>query len=170
MPIGMKYAQSYCMNHLVFLIALLLSLNSFSKILCEIDISSPRERLSSNKDLNSQLKQHQKISHIKIEIDSLNLKNKSLHETKLYFQTLDSKKFESVYKPYSGTQALWKVDFSKSQIFPQLFKNYVNIIEYDSKFFIRMYDSPKEKSLISLSFEKRDCSEILPKKIITGSR
>ena len=159
-----------CMNQLVLLMALTLSFNCFSKMLCEIDISSPRERLSSNKELNNQLKQHQKLSHIKIEIDSLNLKTKSPQETKLYFKTLDAKKFESVYKPYSGVQAIWKVDFSKSQIFPQLFKNYVNIIEYDSKYLIRMYDSPKEKSLISLSFEKRDCAEIIPKKILTGSR
>lgn len=155
-------------THILTLI-LLLGTITYAKTICQIEVANPRPELVSNKSLNNQLKRHQQLSHIKMEFDSLELKTQSEKQTKIYFYTADSKKFESIYKPYNVTRLQWKIDFAKSQIFPQLFKNNLNIIEYNSKFHVRLYDAPSD--MISVMFERKDCrEEFSNNKMLTSTR
>lgn len=155
-------------THILILI-FLLGTFTYAKTICQIDIANPRSELVSNRNLNNQLKRHQQLSHMKMEFESLDLKTQAANQTKIYFYTSDSKKFESIYKPYNVTRLQWKIDFAKSQIFPQLFKNNLNMIEYNSKFHVRMYDDPSD--MISVMFERKDCREVFSNsKMLTGAR
>jgi hypothetical protein len=158
------------MKNLVLILLLTIGSSSLAKHICQIDIVNPRASLIGNLDLNKRLKPHQRLNVMRLELDSLDLRTQVAKETKVHFYTLDSKKFESIYKPYNVSQFVWRIDFSRSQIFPQFFKKDLNLIEHNAKYYLRMYDVAKEESQISLMFEKRDCIEVMPNKILTGAR
>lgn len=155
----------------ILILLLLVGTLTYAKTICQIDMVNPKPGFESNKAINDALKPHQKLKEIKLEIDSLDMKSVSGKTAKLYFYTKDSKKFEASFKSYHPDSYLWKIDFAKSQIFPQLFKSYLNMIEYNSKFHLRMYDAPSDSTMVKLTFQKNDCRDIVPiGKMFTGAR
>lgn len=129
-----------------------------AKTMCTIPIEGATGELKENAVLNDRLKKHQKIKILKFAVDLDNLQSDKNKKIQLVFETVQSKRFETTYNVYNKTVQVWKVDFSVSQIFPQLFKNYMNITQFNSKFYLRLYDSPTEKSMVNLIFDSSNCS------------
>ncbi|MCB0369788.1 MAG: hypothetical protein KDD45_10205, partial [Bdellovibrionales bacterium] len=106
------------------------------------------------------LKKHQQLNSISFELNGLDMRVIARQELRIKFKTKGNKIFESTYKPYNSTYTIWKVDFSRSQIFPELLKDYANIIQYNSYYYLRIYDSKKESEMISLKFDNQDCKSL----------
>lgn len=155
----------------ILILLLLVGTLTYAKTICQIDVANPKLGYETNKNINDVLKPHQKLKEIKLEVDSLDAKAISAKTAKLYFYTLDSKKFETAFNSFNASSFVWKIDFGRSQIFPQLFKNYLNVIEYNSRYHVRLYDAPSDTTMVNLSFQKNDCREIVPVgKMLTGAR
>lgn len=156
------------MKHWV-LTFLLLALGSsvMAKSICSIAIESATGEYRVNATLNERLKKHQKIRNITFAIDLNDLKSDQNKKIQLSFHTTQSKKFETTYNQYNKNVNVWKIDFSTSQIFPQLFKNYMNVTQYNSKYYFRLYDSPSEKTIVSLMFDTTHCSPDTKANILT---
>lgn len=135
-----------------------LSVVSLANSVCSIPVEGASIENKSNASLNDRLKNHQKIKSISFSIDLNNLKNEKNNMVRLVFETMQSKKFETVYNMYNKNVNVWKIDFSKSQIFPQLFKNFLNITQFNSKYYLRLYDMPTEKTIVNLVFDSSNCS------------
>lgn len=127
--------------------------------MCSIPIEGASVQHKDNILLNDRLKAHQKMKSVSFAIDIENLKSDGNSKVQLVFETVQLKKFETMYNFYNKNVNVWKIDFSKSQIFPQLFKNYMNITQFNSKFYLRLYDTPAEKTIVSLTFDLSNCSE-----------
>lgn len=142
------------------LLSLLIAFGSsvMAKSTCSIPIESASGEFRENATLNERLKKHQKLRSISFSIELENLHSEKNNKINLVFNTTQSKKFETTYNMYNKSVNVWKVDFSTSQIFPQLFKNYLNVTQYNSKYYFRMYDSPAEKTIVSLMFDASHCS------------
>lgn len=155
----------------ILILLLLVGTLTYAKTICQIDVANPKSGYETNKNINDVLKPHQKLKEIKLEVDSLDVKTMATQKAKLYFYTLDSKKFETSFNSFNTTSFVWKIDFARSQIFPQLFKNYLNVIEYNSRYHVRLYDAPSDTTMVNLSFQRNDCREIMPVgKMLTGAR
>ena len=128
--------------------------SNLNKTVCLIPIESSKE----NSIINERLKVHQKLKSISFSIDLRNLQSDTNKNLNLIFETTQSKKFETIYSHYNKSVNVWKVDFSKSVIFPQLFKNYMNISFFNNKYYLRLYDNPTEKSIVNLTFDSSSCS------------
>jgi hypothetical protein len=148
-----------CMKHwILFLLLLGISNSLLAKSTCLIPIEDATGDFKQNSTLNERLKKHQKIKTIKFNLDLENLQSDKNSKIQLVFETTQSKKFETVYNHHNKAMHVWKVDFSTSQIFPQLFKNYLNITLYNSKYYLRLYDNPTEKTIVDLTFDVNNCS------------
>lgn len=158
----------------ILILLLLVGTLTYAKTICQIDVANPKLGYEANKIYNERLKphqSHQKLKEIKLVLESLDLKLAGEKEAEVYFYTLDLKKFESSYKVHNSVSNVWRIDFARSQVFPQLLKLKLNIIEYNSRFHVRLYDDPSEQTMVSLSFQKNDCREIVPVgKMLTGAR
>lgn len=144
-----------CMRFWFLVLTLsLLSSVLFAKTTCSIPIEGAS---AENSLLNERLKKHQKIRTLSFAIDLENLQSDKYNKIQLIFETIQSKKFETTYSRNDRNLMAWKIDFSKSQIFPQLFKNYLNIIQFNSKYYLRLYDNPTEKTMINLVFDSTYC-------------
>ncbi|MBL7542349.1 MAG: hypothetical protein JNL11_00965 [Bdellovibrionaceae bacterium] len=128
-----------------------------AKAMCLVPIDGASGDLKDNAMVNNRLKTHQKIKSLRFDIDLETLQSDKNKKIKLVFETIQAKKFETSYNFYNKTLQVWKVDFSTSQIFPQLLKNYMNITQYNSKYYLRLYDSPSEKSIVNLIFDSSNC-------------
>lgn len=126
--------------------------------MCSIPIESATGDFKDNKILNERLKKHQQIKSLSFTLDLENLQNDKNSKLQLIFETTQSKRFETIYNSYNKKSQIWKVDFSKSQIFPQLLKNYMNITFFNSKYYLRLYDTPTEKTMVNLIFDSSNCS------------
>lgn len=145
-------------HNLLYLIIVLFSSSLMAKTMCSISIQDASGPFKDNATLNDGLKKHQKLKRISFSLDLNDLKNKENNKVQLIFETVQSKKFEMTYSAYNKNMNVWKVDFSTSQIFPQLFKSYMNITLYNSKYYLRLYDNPTEKTIVNLIFESSHCS------------
>lgn len=147
------------MKHLVLsLILLLIGPSVMAKSTCSIPIDSASGEFKDNAILNERLKKHQKLKNITFAIELENLHSDKNNKINLVFTTTQAKKFETTYNTYNKSVNVWKVDFSTSQIFPQLFKNYLNVTHYNSKYYFRMYDTPAEKTIVNLVFDSSHCT------------
>lgn len=144
---------------LVILILIFCQSHLMAKTMCSIPIEGASVQHKDNILLNDRLKAHQKMKSVSFAIDIENLKSDGNSKVQLVFETVQLKKFETMYNFYNKNVNVWKIDFSKSQIFPQLFKNYMNITQFNSKFYLRLYDTPAEKTIVSLTFDLSNCSE-----------
>ncbi|NUM59367.1 MAG: hypothetical protein HUU56_12085 [Bdellovibrionaceae bacterium] len=148
---------------------------SQSKEICQIKIAEPSREFLINKQVNEKLKPHQKLSHVLMEYesdDSNLVSTKNQKKLKILFFTLDGKKFESVYDPYHREKKVWKINSSKTQIFPELFKNYSDVIPFQENLAIRFYDT-NDKNFFLISYSNKDCSDSNSKikpKLFLGSR
>lgn len=148
------------MKPIIFLSLVMLSLTAKAKWLCAIKIANPKLEYIANKDLNTRLKKHQQLKTVEIELSSLDFSKQGQLETKIYFYTYEGKKFEAIYKSLGKSVAIWKLDFSRSQIFPELAKSYLNIVEFNARFYVRLYDQVMGDSLINLHLDKSECFEL----------
>lgn len=142
---------------ILFMIISLVNSALMAKTMCSIPVESAMAEFKDNKALNDRLKKHQKIKTVSFDIDMDNLQSDKNNKLKLVFETIQSKKFETTYTWHNKKFSVWKVDFSKSQIFPQLFKNFLNLTQFNSKFYLRLYDRPTEKTLVNLVFDSSHC-------------
>lgn len=158
-----------CMKHWL-LLSLIVVFGSavMAKSKCSILIESASGEFKDNALLNQRLKKHQRLDNITLSIDLENLHSEANKKIQLVFTTTQKKKFESTYNMYSKSVNVWKVDFSTSQIFPQLFKNYLNLTQYNSKYYFRLYDTPAEKTIVNLVFDSSHC--VIPTKTNILSR
>lgn len=142
-----------------FLVLIILAFSSslMAKTMCSIPVETAVGELKENRTLNERLKKHQKVKTIRFALNLNDLQSKENSKIQLTFETIQSKKFETTYNMYTKNINVWKVDFSTSQIFPQLFKNYMNITQYNSKYYLRLYDNPQEKTMVNLVFETVNC-------------
>ena len=148
---------------------------SQAKEICQIKIAEPSHEFLINKQVNAKLKPHQKLSHILMEYDSddTNLATtKNQKNLKIHFFTLDGKKFESVYDPYHSEKRVWKINSAKTQIFPEFFKNYSDIVSFQENLAIRFYDV-NDKNFFLIGYSSKNCiesnSKIKPKMVL-GSK
>ncbi len=131
-----------------------------AKTTCTIPIEAATQDNKGNSTLNDRLKKHQRIKSVSFEIDIENLKSDKNSKIVLVFETTQSKKFQSLYNQYNKNLSIWKNDFSKSQIFPELSKNFLNLTLFNSKYYLRLYDSPTEKTMVNLKFDTTNCSPV----------
>lgn len=158
------------MRHwLLPILGFLLNSSVMAKSQCSIPIESATGEYRDNAILNQRLKMHQKIRNITFSIDLNHLQSETNRKIQLVFYTTQLKKFETTYNHYNRNVNVWKVDFSTSQIFPQLFKNYLNVTQYNSKYYLRMYDSPSEKTIVSLVFDSSHCSPASKTNVLSRS-
>lgn len=147
------------MRHLVLsLVVFMFGSSLMAKSTCLIPIDSASGEFKDNAVLNERLKKHQKLKNITFSIELENLHSDKNNKINLVFTTTQAKKFETTYNTYNKSVNVWKVDFSTSQIFPQLFKNYLNVTQYNSKYYFRMYDTPAEKTIVNLVFDSSHCT------------
>lgn len=167
-PIGILGAVMTSMKQWVLtLIIFVLGSSVMAKSTCSIPVESAYGEFKDNALLNERLKKHQKIKNITFSIDLNSLQSEKNAKIQLIFNTTQSKKFETIYNTYNKNVNVWKIDFAKSQIFPQLFKNYLNITQYNSKYYFRLYDMPSEKSIVSLVFDSTHCSPDTKSNVLT---
>ncbi len=152
---------------LVTLVIFALGSSVMAKSTCSIPVDAAYGEFKENAVLNERLKKHQKIKNITFSIDLNNLQSEKNSKIQLIFNTTQSKKFETTYTQYNRSVSVWKIDFSTSQIFPQLFKNYLNITQFNSKYYFRLYDTPSEKTIVNLTFDSTHCTPETKSNVLT---
>lgn len=170
-PIGTWGALVKGMKHwLVSLIIVTIGLSAMAKSTCTIAIESAMGEFKDNAVLNERLKKHQKLKSVTFSVDLENLRSEKNNKINLVFTTTQDKKFETTYTAYNKNAHVWKIDFSTSQIFPQLFKNYLNVTLYNSKYYFRMYDTPSEKTIVNLVFDASHCTSTPKTNVLSRAR